>query len=385
MLNLRSVTVVTGTRAEFGILTPILVEIMRSKDLELHIIATGMHLSEVHGYTLKDIERSGFRVDEVVDMSPCDDSEASMAKALGKGIIGVTEAFERINPDIVLVLGDRSEAFAGAIAGAYTNRVVVHVHGGEVTKGCIDESIRHAVTKLAHVHFPATRDGAERIIKLGERRANVHVVGAPALDVILNVAKSTPEEVAKELGLDLTKPIILAVQHPVTTQADEAADQMRVTLDALVALHEQTVLLYPNNDAGGIRMIKVIERSNFPPYIRTYPSLPQKQYLGLMATAAVMVGNSSSGIIEAPSFGLPFVNIGMRQEGRLRGDNVIDVPHDRDAIVEAVRKALHDKAFREKVSKRRNPWGDGKAAKRIVKLLSELEITEELLQKQITY
>jgi UDP-N-acetylglucosamine 2-epimerase (non-hydrolysing)/GDP/UDP-N,N'-diacetylbacillosamine 2-epimerase (hydrolysing) len=385
MLNLRSVTVVTGTRAEFGILTPILVEIMRSKDLELHIIATGMHLSEVHGYTLKDIERSGFRVDEVVDMSPCDDSEASMAKALGKGIIGVTEAFERINPDIVLVLGDRSEAFAGAIAGAYTNRVVVHVHGGEVTKGCIDESIRHAVTKLAHVHFPATRDGAERIIKLGERRANVHVVGAPALDVILNVAKSTPEEVAKELGLDLTKPIILAVQHPVTTQADEAADQMRVTLAALVALHEQTVLLYPNNDAGGIRMIKVIERSNFPPYIRTYPSLPQKQYLGLMATAAVMVGNSSSGIIEAPSFGLPFVNIGMRQEGRLRGDNVIDVPHDRDAIVEAVRKALHDKAFREKVSKRRNPWGDGKAAKRIVKLLSELEITEELLQKQITY
>lgn len=384
-MNLRSVTVVTGTRAEFGILTPILVEIMRSKDLELHIIATGMHLSEVHGYTLKDIERSGFRVDEVVDMSPCDDSEASMAKALGKGIIGVTEAFERINPDIVLVLGDRSEAFAGAIAGAYTNRVVVHVHGGEVTKGCIDESIRHAVTKLAHVHFPATRDGAERIIKLGERRANVHVVGAPALDVILNVAKSTPEEVAKELGLDLTKPIILAVQHPVTTQADEAADQMRVTLAALVALHEQTVLLYPNNDAGGIRMIKVIERSNFPPYIRTYPSLPQKQYLGLMATAAVMVGNSSSGIIEAPSFGLPFVNIGMRQEGRLRGDNVIDVPHDRDAIVEAVRKALHDKAFREKVSKRRNPWGDGKAAKRIVKLLSELEITEELLQKQITY
>lgn len=382
---MRSVAVVTGTRAEFGILTPILVEIMRSKDLELHIIATGMHLSKVHGYTLKDIERSGFRVDEVVDMSPCDDSEASMAKALGKGIIGVTEAFERINPDIVLVLGDRSEAFAGAIAGAYTNRVVVHVHGGEVTKGCIDESIRHAVTKLAHVHFPATRDGAERIIKLGERRANVHVVGAPALDVILNVAKSTPEEVAKELGLDLTKPIILAVQHPVTTQADEAADQMRVTLAALVALHEQTVLLYPNNDAGGIRMIKVIERSNFPPYIRTYPSLPQKQYLGLMATAAVMVGNSSSGIIEAPSFGLPFVNIGMRQEGRLRGDNVIDVPHDRDAIVEAVRKALHDKAFREKVSKRRNPWGDGKAAKRIVKLLSELEITEELLQKQITY
>jgi UDP-N-acetylglucosamine 2-epimerase len=160
---------------------------------------------------------------------------------------------------------------------------------------------------------------------------------------------------------------------------------MRVTLDALVALHEQTVLLYPNNDAGGIRMIKVIEGSNFPPYIRTYPSLPQKQYFGLMAAATVMVGNSSSGIIEAPSFGLPFVNIGVRQEGRLRGDNVIDVPHDRDAIVEAVQKALHDKAFREKVSKRRNPWGDGKAAKRIVKVLSELEITEELLQKQITY
>jgi GDP/UDP-N,N'-diacetylbacillosamine 2-epimerase (hydrolysing) len=382
---LKSIAVVTGTRAEFGILTPILAEIMRSKELELHLIATGMHLSKKHGYTLRDVELSGFRIDEVVDMSPTDDSEASMAKALGKGIVGITEAFERINPDIVLVLGDRSEAFAGAIAGAYTNRVVAHVHGGEVTKGCIDESIRHAITKLAHVHFPATRDGAERIIRLGERRANVHVVGAPALDVILGSARSAPEELARELGLDLSKPIILVVQHPVTTQACEAADQMKVTLHALEALHEQTVLLYPNDDAGGMRMIKVIEESTLPPYIKTYPSLPQKQYFGLMAVTAVMVGNSSSGIIEAPSFGLPFVNIGIRQEGRLRGDNVIDVPHDSDAIVQAVLKALHDEAFREKVSKRRNPWGDGKAAKRIVKVLSKLVITEDLLQKQITY
>jgi GDP/UDP-N,N'-diacetylbacillosamine 2-epimerase (hydrolysing) len=382
---LKSIAVVTGTRAEFGILTPILAEIMRSKELELHIIATGMHLSKKHGYTLRDVELSGFKIDEVVDMSPCDDSEASMAKALGKGIIGVTEAFERINPDIVLVLGDRSEAFAGAIAGAYMNRVVAHVHGGEVTKGCIDESIRHAVTKLAHIHFPATKDGANRIIKLGERPENVHVVGAPALDVILNAPRCPPEELVKELNLDLGKPIILAIQHPVTTQVTEAAKQMRITLEALKTVKAQTILIYPNNDAGGMSMIRVIEESRLPPYIKPYRSLPQGQYLGLMSIATAMVGNSSSGLIEAPSFGLPFINIGIRQEGRLRGENVIDVPHDKDAIIEAIGRAINNKAFREKVKKGRNPWGDGKASGRIVDVLKSLVIDDGLLQKQITY
>jgi len=265
------------------------------------------------------------------------------------------------------------------------NRVVAHVHGGEVTKGCIDESIRHAVTKLAHIHFPATKDGANRIIRLGERPENVHVVGAPALDVVLNAPRCPPEELAKEFNLDLGKPIILAIQHPVTTQVAEAAKQMRITLEALKTVKAQTILIYPNNDAGGMSMISVIEESRLPPYIKPYRSLPQGQYLGLMSIATAMVGNSSSGLIEAPSFGLPFINIGIRQEGRLRGENVIDVPHDIDAIIEAIDRAINNKAFREKVKKGRNPWGDGKASGRIVDVLKSLVIDDGLLQKQITY
>ena len=382
---MRKIVVVTGTRAEFGVLTPVLEEIRRTDGLELHLVVTGMHLSKVHGYTLEEIRKSGFEVDEVVDMGEGGDTGAAMATALGEGIVGMTGAFERIDPDIVLVLGDRSEAFAGAIAGAYMNKTVAHVHGGEVTKGCIDESIRHAITKLAHIHFPATEDGANRIIRLGERPENIHVVGAPALDVILNAPRSPPEELAKEFSLDLGKPIILAVQHPVTTQVAEAAKQMRITLEALKTVKAQTILIYPNNDAGGMSMIRVIEETRLPPYIKPYRSLPQRQYLGLMSVATAMVGNSSSGLIEAPSFGLPFINIGIRQEGRLRGENVIDVPHDKDAIIEAIDRAINNKAFREKVKNGRNPWGDGKASKRIVDILKSLVIDDGLLQKQITY
>jgi UDP-N-acetylglucosamine 2-epimerase (non-hydrolysing)/GDP/UDP-N,N'-diacetylbacillosamine 2-epimerase (hydrolysing) len=381
---MRTIAVITGTRAEYGLLKPVM-QAIQAKGMTLQLVVTGMHLSRKHGYTVREIENDGFIINEWVRMYQGDDGGGAMAKGLGAGITGITRAFEKLNPDIVLVLGDRSEALAGAIAGAYLNKIVAHIHGGEVSKGCIDESIRHAITKFSHIHFPATEESAERIRRLGERPENIHVVGAPGLDAILSAGYTPPEQVAEKYMIGQDKPLVLAVQHPVTQQAQEAAEQMRTTLEALRELGAQTILIYPNNDAGGQSMMRVIEGESLPPNIKVYRSIRHEDYLGIMRLASVIVGNSSSGIIEAPSFKLPAVNIGIRQEGRLRGSNVIEAPHGKEAIIKAMLKALNDGGFRRAVERAKNPYGDGKTSGRIANILYNVEITDRLRQKQITY
>jgi UDP-hydrolysing UDP-N-acetyl-D-glucosamine 2-epimerase len=308
-----------------------------------------------------------------------------MAKSIGLGVIGMAQTWEQLKPDIILILGDRVEPLAAAIAGAYMNIPVAHIHGGDSPRGGLDEYARHAITKLSHIHFPATEKSGERIVKMGEDKWRVHVVGSPALDVILSEPLLSRKVLTKRFGLDLSQPLVLLVQHPVTTQADEAPKQMRETLDAIVELKYPTVLIYPNSDAGGRRMIEVIREYERYPFLKTFPSLPRREYLSLMKAAGVMVGNSSSGIIEAPSFSLPAVNIGIRQEGRERGKNVIDVGYKKQEILKAVKKALTDKAFLAEVKQCQNPYGDGKSAPKIAKILSEIEITPQLLQKKLAY
>jgi UDP-N-acetylglucosamine 2-epimerase (non-hydrolysing)/GDP/UDP-N,N'-diacetylbacillosamine 2-epimerase (hydrolysing) len=354
--------------------------------LELSVIPTGMHLSSEHGNTINEIKKDGFKVDAVVDMLLCNDSGAAMAKSLGIGLIGITQALEHIRPDIVLVLGDRGEPFAGAIAASHMNIPVAHVHGGDsTTGGCIDESIRHSITKFAHIHFPATEGSAERIKKLGEEPWRIHTIGAPALDTILNTRLISRERLIKKFSFNADEPLLIAVQHPVTTQPENAANEMRITLEALTDLKIQTILIYPNSDAGGHSMIEVIKEYKHLQFLRIYKNLPHLEYLSLMKVAGALVGNSSSGIIEAPSFHLPVINIGIRQEGRERGRNVIDVAHDKTEITKAINTALYDEAFKKKINECVNPYGDGKASLRIVEILAGLEINQKLLQKKITY
>lgn len=382
---MRTIGVVTGTRAEYGLLSPVLKAIERHPELELCLIVAGMHLSPEFGYTAREIERDGFKIDVRIDTLLSSDTGAAMAKSLGIALLGITQAFEKRLPDIILVLGDRGEALAAAIAGTHMNIPVAHIHGGEVTKGMVDESIRHSITKFAHIHFPATKQSAERIIKLGEEEDRIHVVGAPALDIILNEELVSPEVLAEEFHLDLKKPIIMLAQHPVTTQAHQAAEQMTETVEALIEMKQQTIIIYPNADAGGRSMVEVIKKYEKLPFIQTYRSLPYKVFLSLMRIATVMVGNSSSGIIESASFGLPIVNIGIRQEGRQRADNIIDVPHERKEIAMAVKKAIEDEEFRAKAKGCENPYGDGKTGRRIAHILSRIEIEPSLLCKKITY
>ena len=382
---MRKVAVVTGTRAEYGILQPVLRAIEESPELKLLLVVSGMHLSREFGYTLNQIKRDGFRIAAKVPMLLPGDTSAAMAESVGRGVVGMSRTWERLRPDIILVLGDRVEPLAAAIAGAYMSIPIAHIHGGDSSKGGLDESARHAITKFAHIHFPATKLSAERIIKLGEDDWRVHIVGSPAIDTILNEPLLPGEALARQFELDISQPLLLLVQHPVTTQVPEAAGQMRETLSAISELGYPTIIIYPNSDAGGRSMIEVIKQYEGHPFIKIFKSLPRKQYLSLMKVASVLVGNSSSGIIDAPSLGLPVVNIGIRQEGRERGKNVIDVKHDKQEIIRAIKQCLEDKHFLDEVKKRENPYGDGKAGQRIADILAGLEITPQLIQKKITY
>jgi len=375
--------VVTYSRAEYAILYPILKAIDAHPSLDYSLIVTGMHLSDEFGHTIDVIKKDGFKIDAEVECLPEDDTGTGMAKSIGTALNKITAELERIKPDLVLVGFDLGVHLATAIAAAHMNIPVAHIHGGEVS-GSIDESVRHAITKFAHVHFVATKEAKERVLKLGEEEFRVHLVGAPRLDTILNKERVSKEKIAGNFGLDLETPIILATQHPVTTEEDKAAGQMRTTLEALEELGYQTILSYPNADSGGRRMIGVVEEYSGKKFLKAKKSFDPDEYLALMSMASVMVGNSSSGLIDAPSFELPVVNIGNRQKDRLRAKNVIDVGYNKEEIKQGIEKALGEE-FKKSLEGLENPYGDGTASKKIVDVLAGLKINKKLLEKRMTY
>lgn len=377
---------VTGTRAEYGLMKYTLKKI--SQEFDLTLIVTGMHLSPEFGYTIKDIENDGFKIKKV-DMLLDSDTGGAMAKSFGIAMIGITQALEEIKPYLILIAGDRGEALAGTIAGAYLNIPIAHIHGGDMGDGGahIDDPIRHSITKFSNIHFPATELSAERIIKMGEEPWRVHVVGTPGLEEILSEELYSKEYVENKYHLDLSRPMILVLQHstPLTQIGNMAADKIMETLEALKEINEQTVLIYPNSDAGGRIAIKCIQEYEKYDFLQTYKSLPRKDYLSLMKYASVMVGNSSSGTIDSPAFKLPVVNVGTRESTREHAGNKIFVKHDRKEIVSAIKKALFDDEFKKIVQACKNPYGDGKTSQRIVDVLNNLEITDKLLTKNLTY
>ncbi|PCR89010.1 UDP-N-acetylglucosamine 2-epimerase [Natrinema ejinorense] len=381
----RTITVVTGTRAEYGLLASSMSEIEDRTGLKLTVLATGMHLSHQHGYTIDEIRTDGFAVTSTVDMLLESDTGLGMAKSLGLGISGIAESFRGIDPDLVLVLGDRNEAFAAGVAAAHMNIPVAHIHGGDAMQGAtIDDSIRHSLTKFAHIHFPATERSKERILQLGEEPWRVTTVGAPGLDDVNDGAYDDGVTTARELGFDPDSPLLLVVQHPLTTQPERAGEQMRQTLDAVTELDGRIAVILPNADAGGKRAIEVIQNHSAADRYRTFSNVPRRQYLGLLDVADVLVGNSSSGIIEAPSFSLPVVDVGPRQDGRERADNVRSVPHETEAIREAVAGALEDPAVRRRAENCVNPYDKGGAATRIVDRLESITIDDDLKRKRTT-
>jgi len=371
---MRRVLAVTGSRAEYGAMRPVFAAIRDTPGLALELLVTGMHLAPEFRASLAEIEADAFAPRRVVDVRAADGSGRAMAQALGHGLAAMAEAIAEAAPDVVLVQGDRGEMLAAAAAAAHLNVPVVHMSGGDRT-GTIDDAIRNAITAFSHVHLTTCVQSTARVVAMGEAPGRVFEVGEPALDVILALDPVPRESLAREIGIDLDRPFALATQHPVTDEAHAGAAQLVETLEALAALRLPTVFTYPNTDAGGAAMTAVLEQWRGRDFLRVVPHLGSQRYLSLMRLAAVLVGNSSSGIIEAPSFRLPVVNVGTRQHRRTRACNVIDAPHDRDAIRHAIERALGDPAFRAGLADCRNPYGDGTCARRTADLLLRLRLS----------
>ena len=384
---MRKVCVVIGSRANYGSIKSVMRAVKAHPDLTLQIIVAASALLDRFGSVVDIIERDGYIPDARVNMIVEGETPVTMAKSTGLGLLELPTLFELLKPDVVITVGDRFETMATAVASAYMNIPLAHTMGGEVT-GTIDESIRHAITKLAHVHFPANRDAADRIVRLGEDPASVHVVGCPRLDLLAEVLRDgrgtldaqwlEREGVGGHIATD--KPFLLVSQHPVTTEYGQAEDQIGETLHALHELKMPTVMLWPNIDAGSediSRGMRKFREKHQPDYIRFYKNFPVETYLRLMRSAACLVGNSSASIREGAFVGTPAVNIGSRQDGRERGPNVIDVAPERRAIVDAIRRQIAHGPYEPAYL-----YGDGRAGDRIAGVLATSPLH---VQKRIQY
>lgn len=379
------ICVTTGTRAEYGLLRPILNEIVRSKKLELNLIVAGMHLSKTHGSSIKEIQKDGFKISSKVNMIPQGNSSYSMSKALGEGIIKFSEIFRKLKPDINLILGDRDEAFASALAASHMNIPNAHIHGGDRTMAGIDEYIRHAITKISNIHFAATAKSKERIIRLGENPKYVFFTGSPSIDEIKNKKISTKNQLKIKYNMNITGKEIILLFHPVTTQIKSSDIQIHKILNAIVKLKKPTICISPNSDPGNLEIINALKKyeKKFS-FIKLYSNFPRSDYLGLLKNCGILVGNSSSGIIEASFFKIPVVNVGIRQKDRELGKTIINVSNSSTPmILNAIKKALNTKSNDTLTNS--NIYGNGSSSKKIVKILENIKITEQLIQKQISY
>jgi UDP-N-acetylglucosamine 2-epimerase (non-hydrolysing)/GDP/UDP-N,N'-diacetylbacillosamine 2-epimerase (hydrolysing) len=377
----RRICVVTGSRAEYGLLYWVLHDLRDDPAFELQLVVTGMHLAREHGHTVDEIEKDGFAIDRKIEMLVAGDSPAAIARSIALGVIGMSDAIEQLRPEIVLVLGDRFEIFAAAQACLVHRVPLAHIAGGDTTEGAIDEAMRHAITKMAHVHFATNEESAARLRQLGEDPARIHVVGSPGLDHLRRRPLLDRAALEQALGASLGKRNLLVTFHPVTLAARAGRDEFDALLEALAALADDTVLWCspPTAHAGGGAIAARLDAwaAERPQRARVFASLGQLRYLSLMSQADAVVGNSSSGLYEAPSFGVPTVDVGDRQRGRLAASSVFRCAATAGAIGAAIGRAFATGRRDDIV----NPYGDGDSARRIVEVLRRLPAAETLVRK----
>lgn len=379
---MKKILVVTGTRADYGIYYPVMQAIEAEPSLDLHLLVTGMHLSPQHGLSIEQIQKDGFKISAQVPCLLHGATHANMSRGVGLAVIGMTQAMEEIDPDSVIVLGDRGEMLAAAIVASYMNIPLFHLHGGEVS-GTIDESVRHAISKLAHVHLVATEGSKERLIKLGENEWRIHVVGAPRLETIKKTVLPKWESVAVQYGLPLLNEYILFVYHPVTTEEHDLL-ALRGMLDSLLASGKEIICIMPNSDAGADSILEVYETYSNVEKLHRVTNFDQLHYLAALKNCSVLVGNSSSGIIEAASFHIPVINIGTRQHGRERSANLVDVPVNAEVLTTALDQVFSD-SFQQQLKTVQNVYSQPETSTVIVNILKNTSCSRELIQKTITY
>lgn len=368
---MKKIAVVTGTRAEFGLLSPLMDEIQNDKEMQLQLIVTAMHLSPEFGYTVDEIEKKGYKIDKKVECLLSSDTAVGITKSVGLAMIGFADALNELSPDLVIILGDRTEMLAAATAAMVGNIPIAHIHGGETTEGAYDESIRHAITKMSYLHFTSTETYRKRVIQLGEQPERVFNVGAIGLDSIKNMVLLNKDEFEKSINFKLGKNNILITFHPVTLENQSAQGQFKAILDVLGSLEDtHFIFTHANSDKNGRVINQMIEQfvNENKEIAVAFKSMGQLRYLSALRHIDIVLGNSSSGIIEVPYFNIPTINIGDRQKGRILSESVIQVEPTVEAITLAHEKAV-DISFRTKIKSQEQLYGSGNTVEKIMDIL----------------
>lgn len=382
---MHKIAVITGTRAEYGILKNIIRKIDEDEQLELQLIVTGTHLSEEYGYTAREIEEDGFAITEKIQMIMQSNTGASIVKSMGLLMINLSQTMDRIKPDILVILGDRYEILAAAATAMEMNIPIAHLCGGEVTEGAIDEQIRHSITKMAHLHFTASEQYAQNVIKMGEERWRVYNVGHPSIENIKIMEFMTKREISIDIGVDIDHETLLVTFHPTTLELKDLDWQIDNLTKALKELNLKTVITYPNADEGGKLIIgklqKLKSESN---KVYLFDNLGVKKYLSIMRLCGAVVGNSSSALVEAPYLKVPVVNIGNRQKGRLKASNILNSSYCEPDIIDKVKIALSDE-FRTDCGNTISLYGEGNTSTKIVQILKTIDNNEKLMKKKLIW
>lgn len=377
---MRKICVITGTRAEYGVLKPLLERVVKkTRDLKLQLVVCGMHLMPCFGSSVNIIKKDGFKIAAKLDIFTEKETSLAMADSLARAVSGFARIFLRLKPSLLVLEADRIEMLAAGLAAQFLNIPTVHISGGDVSGG-LDDAIRHTLTRFSHLHLVNTKASMRRLIKMGEEPWRVRYVGTLAVSKEILSGVCPKRILADKFSINFDAPLFLVIQHPVVSEQAQAVSQIRQTLEAIRYFKEQTIIFYPNCDLGGQSMIKEITRRRNLPFLKIIKNIERQQYLGFIKYASVVIGNSSSGIVEAPFFGTPVVNIGTRQNGRERAGNCLDVGYQRDAIIKAIKK-FKQHGFK-KIFKN-NPYRDAHTEEKIVEILRTIKIDERFLQKKL--
>ncbi len=385
----RKIIAVTGARSEYDLLFSVYKKLQEDSRFDFRIIVTGPHLSERFGFTAKHVVADGFIIEDEIFNLVDSNKKIGRVISIGNQIPGLAQSFYRCKPDLILVAGDREEAISTTLTAAYMDIPVAHFFGGDIAKdGNIDNGVRYASSKLAHIHFPSLEAHKETLVRLGEDEWRIFVIGNPALDRFVNTRELTPAALAQALRIDaLPDEYFVLIQHSIITEVEKQGEYIRETLDAIVNSGVFCFINYPNSGPGDGAIIGEYQEyaAKYSSQFRLFQNLDREVYINLLRKAKCLLGNSSSGLLEAPSLGLPAINIGSRQRGRVHGENVIFVDNDKDEILSAIRKATSDQSFLERVKLRKNPYGDGNSATKVIEILANIELNDRLIHKDITY
>lgn len=380
-MPIKKILALTGIRSEYYILYPVIDMLRKDKQFDVRIVVSGAHLSDWHGLTLREIERDGFYIADKIDSLFMTDRMTQRVKGVGMLTNAFAQTVERENPDAILVVGDREESIAAALVGNYMNILVAHLGGGDPVYGNADDPIRFAVSKLAHIHFTLADVYAKNLQRVGEEEFRIFNVGDPALDIIRTTPPYSLHEISNRLGFDITNgKYVVLIRHPLSSEWEDAGRQMYITLQALEQFCKESdyrvIAIYPNTDPGAHDVIKALQAYKDKSFIRVYKNFEREIFINLMRNARALVGNSSMGILEAPFYKLPVVNVGNRQQGRMNAGNVEFVPNEVKAIIQAIHKACTDGEYRKMVADINNPFGDGRASEKIKNVLLSIDCND---------